>query len=99
MGQRMKDQKLKAWGLIWFAIWICYRGRTRTASKNFSILLKLRNVVSKLVQLKHVTEGAWGRSPQAAGGFFVIFWKKMAILMRFESHFARFQSHLKQQNF
>ena len=56
-------------------------------------------MVSKLVQLKHVTEGAWGRSPQAAGGFFVIFWKKMAILMRFESHFARFQSHLKQQNF
>ena len=56
--------------------------------KHFSILLKLRDVVSKLVQLKHVTEGAWG-----------IFWKKMAILMRFESHFAHFQSHLKQQNF
>ena len=57
-------------------------------------------MVSKLVQLKHVTEGAWGRSPQAAGRFFVIFWKKMAILMRFESQFARFQSqHLKQQNF
>ena len=51
------------------------------------------------MQLKHVTEGAWGRSPQAAGGFFVISWEKMAILMRFESHFARFQSHLKQQNF
>ena len=51
------------------------------------------------MQLKHVTVGAWGRSPQAAGGFFVIFWKKMAVLMRFESHLARFQSHLKQQNF
>ena len=36
--------------------------------------------MNKLVQLKHVTEGAWGRSSQAAGGFFVIFWKKMAIL-------------------
>ena len=33
-------------------------------------------MVSKLVQLKHVTEGAWGRSPQAAGGFFVIFLEK-----------------------
>ena len=43
--------------------------------KIFSILSKLGNVVSKLVQLKHVTE-----SP-AAGQFFVIFWKKMAILM------------------
>ena len=51
------------------------------------------------MQLKHVTEGAWGRSPQATGEFCVIFWKKKAILMRFESHFARFQSHLKQQNF
>ena len=45
--------------------------------------------MSKLVQLKHVTE-----SP-AAGRFFVIFLKKMAILMRFGLHFARFQSHLK----
>ena len=56
-------------------------------------------MVNKLAQLKHVTEGAWERSPQAAGGFFVIFWKKMAFLMRFESHFACFQCHLKQQNF
>ena len=56
-------------------------------------------MVNKLAQLKHVTEGAWERSPQAAGGFFVIFWKKMAILMQFELHFARFQSHSKQQNF
>ena len=35
----------------------------------------------------------------ATGRFFVSFWKKMAILMRFGSHFARFQSHLKEQNF
>ena len=48
--------------------------------------------MSKLEQLKHATE-----SP-AAGRYFVIFWKKMAILMRFGSHFARFQSHLKEQN-
>ena len=38
--------------------------------KNFSIPLKLRDVVSKLVQLKHVAEGAWGRSPQPLGKFF-----------------------------
>ena len=30
---------------------------------------------------------------------FVIFWKKMAILMGFGSHFSSFQSHLKEQNF
>ena len=36
---------------------------------------------------------------QAAGQFLVSFWKKMAILMPFGSHFARFQSHLKEQNF
>ena len=31
--------------------------------KNFFILLKFGDVVSKLVQLKHVTDGAWERSP------------------------------------
>ena len=36
---------------------------------------------------------------KAAGRFFVSVWKKMAILMRFVSHFARFQSHLKEQYF
>ena len=40
-------------------------------------------MVSKLVQLKYVTEGAWRREPPAAGRFLVIFRKKMAILMRF----------------
>ena len=35
----------------------------------------------------------------AAGRFFVSFWKKMTILMQIGSHFARFQSHLKEQNF
>ena len=37
--------------------------------KNVSILSKLRDVVSKLVQLKHVTEGAWRRNPQPLGNF------------------------------
>ena len=27
-------------------------------------MLKLEDVVSKLMQLKHITEGAWGQSPQ-----------------------------------
>ena len=33
----------------------------------------------------------------AAGQFFVSFWKKMDILMPFESHFASFQSYLKEK--
>ena len=41
MGQRMKDQKLKAWGLIWFVTWICYRERTRTASQKFFFPIKI----------------------------------------------------------
>ena len=53
----------------------------------------------KLVRLKHVTEGGMAAEAPAAGRFFVFFWKKMAILMRFRSHFARFQSHLKLQIF
>ena len=67
--------------------------------------------MSKLVQLKRITNVAWGGAPAAggygslgakhpaAGQFFVSFLKKMAILMPFGSHFARFQSHLKEQNF
>ena len=91
MGLRIK---IKSWASDLLVTWICYRGRTRNRkSKIFSIRSKLGNVVSKLVQLKHVTEFP------AAGRFFVIFWKKMAILMRLGSHFARFQSHLKEQNF
>ena len=54
--------------------------------------------MSKVVQLKHVTEGM-GAEPPAVGQFFVIFWTKMAILVQFGSHFARFQNHLTEQNF
>ena len=43
--------------------------------------------------------GSLGAKHPAAGQFFVSFWKKIAILMPFGSHFARFQSHLKEQNF
>ena len=69
-------------------------------------------MVSKLVQLKRVSRRGLGAEPPAAGGygsleakhphagqFFVSFWEKMAILMPFGSHFARFHSYLKEQNF
>ena len=65
--------------------------------------------MSKLVKLKHVTDGTWGRSHGRlweSGGEAPSRWailckvfKKMAILMPFGSHFARFQSNLKEQNF
>ena len=43
--------------------------------------------------------GSLGAKHPTAVRFFVIFWKKMAILMRFGSYFAHFQSHLKEQIF
>ena len=67
--------------------------------KNSSILSKLGDVMSKLVQPQTCQRGGMEAEPPAAGPFFVIFWKKMAILMQFGSHFARFLSHLKEQNF
>ena len=66
----------------------------------------------KLVQLKRITDGDLEAKPPAAGGhgglrakppvagrFLVIFWKKVALLMPFGLHFARFQIHLKEQSF
>ena len=64
--------------------------------------------MSKLVQLKRGLGaeppaaggyGSLGAKHPAAGQFLVSFLKKMAVLMPFGSHFARFQSHLKEQNF
>ena len=62
--------------------------------------------MSKLVQLKRVTDGTWWRTLWKSEGeapsrwaIFIIFWKQMAYLIPFGSHFARFQSHLKEQNF
>ena len=64
--------------------------------------------MSKLVQLKRGQGaeppaargyGSLGAKQPAAGRFFVSFWKKLAILMTYGSHFARIQSHLKEQNF
>ena len=97
MGQRRKDQKLGFWfgSQPGFAI----EEGLEPQVKIFSILSKLGDVVSKLVQLKHVTEGAWVRSPQPLGNFLLFFGKKMAILVRFGSHFARFQSHWKNKIF
>ena len=47
-------------------------------------------VLSKLVQLKLITNVGLGAELLAAGHFFVIFWKKIAILRPFGSQFARF---------
>ena len=67
MGPRMKDQKLGVWfgSLPGFAI----EEGLKPQVKKFSILSKLGDVVSKLVQLKHVTEEAWGWSPQLPSNF------------------------------
>ena len=43
--------------------------------------------------------GGLGAKHQASVRFFVSSWKKMPILLPFGSHFARFQSHLKDQIF
>ena len=80
--------------------------------KNFSIQSKLGDVASKLVQLKHITDRAWGLNPQPPeamevwgqstqplGDFLLVFEKKMATLIQFGLHFTRFQSPLKEQNF
>ena len=71
---------------------------------------KLEDVLSKLVQLKRITErfgvelpaaegyeGLWAK-PQATERFFVIFWKKN-YFNAIGSHFARVQSHLKELDF
>ena len=72
--------------------------------KTFTNISKLGDAVNKLVQLKRITNGTrgyggLGAKPPATGRFFVIFLEKIATLMPFGSHFARFQSHLKKQNF
>ena len=112
---KAKDFKMCPWGLH-----LCYLARNQDLLKRkdqnrklkrFINVSKLGDVVSKLVQLKHVTTGAWRRShqpPEAMGvwgrstralGDFCKFLEKMAILMPFGSHFSRFQSHLKEQHF
>ena len=42
---------------------------------------ELGDALSKLVQLKRITDGRLGAEPSAAGRFFVIFLEKIAILM------------------
>ena len=59
---------------------------------------KLGDVLSKLEQLKHTTDGGLGAKPPVARQFFVIFCKK-SCLDAIRSHFARVQSHLKEQDF
>ena len=52
--------------------------------------------MSKLVQLKRVTDRDWGRSHQLPEAMGV---EKMVLLMPSGSYFARFQSRLEEQNF
>ena len=58
----------------------------------------LRDVLSKVIQLKQITDGGLGAEPPAAERFFVIFWKK-SYFNAIESHFPRVQSHLKVLDF
>ena len=101
----MKDQKLwaskhqKAGRQIWLVTWICYRGRTRTASSNFSYSIKTGRRGEQISTTQTCYREGMGAESPAAGRFFCNFTEKMAILMRIGSHFARFQSHLKEQNF
>ena len=45
-------------------------------------MFKVGDVLTKVVQLKPITDGGLlGAKPPAAGRFFVIAWKKIAILM------------------
>ena len=69
---------------------------------------KVRDVLSKLLLLKRVTDGSLGAEPPAAGDYgdlgakpstagqvFVVFWKK-SYFNATGSHFARVQSHLEE---
>ena len=65
--------------------------------------------MSKLVELKRITDGGLEAKPLAAGGYegetpsrwaiYLKFFEKIALLMLFGLHFTRCQSHLKEQNF
>ena len=55
--------------------------------------------MSKLVQLKRITDRGLKAKTPVAGRLFVIFLEKIALLLPFELHFARFQSHLNEKNF
>ena len=104
MGQRMKDLKLG----IRFSTKPGFAKGKRLNYKHIKI--GRRDEQISTTQTCH--RRGLGAEPPAAGGyeslgarhpaagqFFVSFWKKMAILMPFGSHFARFQRHLKHQIF
>ena len=72
----------------------------------------LGDVLSKLVQLKRITDGGLKAKPPAAGGywgprakppaasrFFCSFFGKKSYFNAIGSHFARVQSHLKELKF
>ena len=47
------------------------------------------------VSLRRIIDGGVGAKPQAAGRFFVIFWKKLAILMPLDDNSHVFRAILK----
>ena len=59
---------------------------------------ELGKVLSKLAQVKRITNGALGAKPPAAWRFVVIFGKK-TYFNAVGSHFARVQNHLKELDF
>ena len=60
-------------------------------------LSNLGLLLNKLLQLKRITEGEWGQSPQALGNF-CDFAEKIAILTPFQSLFTRFGNHMNNYN-
>ena len=61
-------------------------------------MAKWGEVLSKLVELKRITDGGLAAEHPAAGQFFVIFCKK-SYFNAIESHFARVQCHLNKLDF
>ena len=51
--------------------------------------------MSKLTCLKRITDGGLGAEPPATEQFFVIFWKKLAILMPLDHNSLVFRTILK----
>ena len=81
--------RIKSRGLGWHVTWVLLRKKDLNQKlKRFPKLSELGDVVSKLVSPNVSQTGVWG---PPLGNFLEFFFrKKMAILMPFGSHFARF---------
>ena len=107
-----KNERSEVGGLVWPVTRILLKGKDYNRKLiSFTNILKLGDVVSKLVQLKRTKDGAWGKAPSCqrlrrSGSeapnrwvIFCIFLEKIGLLLPFRSHFASFQSHLKKTKF